>query len=110
MGYFDGSDVFGALWMSKNGGTQHAQVYADPFSRNNVLTTYGMTYRGYVYWLSNTTMVEANSTVYLSTLNVVEGKMVSGGRVWNTSELSFLFNNLNKVYTNGGSEVYKNTP
>ncbi|MHA1267702.1 MAG: DUF2206 domain-containing protein [Candidatus Helarchaeota archaeon] len=107
MGYFDESDVFGALWMSKNMDTQ---VYADPFSRNNVLTSYGMTYRGYVYGLSNTTMVKANSAVYFSKLNVIEGKIVSGNRIWNTSELSFLFNDLNKVYTNCGSEVYKNTP
>lgn len=110
MGYSDESDVFSASWVSKNVNVENSQIYADGISRNNVLTIYGMIYRGHVVGLSNVTIVANNGIVYLSTLNVVNGTIVSGGRLWNSSELSFIFDNLNTVYTNGGSEVYKNTP
>jgi len=110
MGYFDESDVFSASWVAKNVDVENSQIYADGASRNDVLTIYGMIYRGYVLGLSNVTIVANNGVVYLSTLNVVDGLIVSGGRLWNSSELSFIFDNLNTVYTNGGSEVYKNTP
>jgi len=107
-GYMDDQSVCGALWTSKNVDVEHTQIYADPFSRNNVLTIYGMIYRGYIDGLSNTTIVAGNSTVYLGRLNVVDGVIVSGRRLWNSSELSFLFSNLNEVYNNGASEVHKN--
>jgi len=109
MGYFDESDVFGALWVSRNVDVENSQIYADGISRNNVLTIYGMIYRGYVLGLSNVTIVANNGVVYSSTLNVVDGLIASGGRLWNSSELSFIFDNLNTVYSNGGSEVYKKT-
>jgi len=109
MGYFDESDVFGALWVSRNVDVENSQIYADGVSRNNVLTIYGMIYRGYVLELSNVTIVANNGIVYSSTLNVVDGLIASAGRLWNSSELSFIFDNLNTVYSNGDSEVYKNT-
>ena len=106
-GYIDAPNVFGARWLSKNVDIQNRQVYADLSSRNNILTIYGMIYRGYVDTLSNTTRVAANGTVYLSRLNVVDGIIVGKNQVWNFSELSFL-DNMNKIYTNGESEIYKN--
>ncbi|MHA1834037.1 MAG: DUF2206 domain-containing protein [Candidatus Baldrarchaeia archaeon] len=108
-GYIDAYSAPGAQWLSKNVDVVNSQLYADGASRNYVLTAYGMIYRGYVNGLSNTTKVAGDGVVYLSTLNVVYGKIVYG-RVWNTSELSFVFKDLNAVYSNGGSEVYENTP
>lgn len=109
-GYIDAYSVFGAQWLLKSVDVENPKIYADDISRNNVLTIYGMTYRGYVIGLSNVTIVVADGTVYLSTLNVVDGLIVSEGRLWNSSELSFIFDSLNKVYSNGGSEVYINAP
>ncbi|MHA1851891.1 MAG: DUF2206 domain-containing protein, partial [Candidatus Heimdallarchaeaceae archaeon] len=86
-GYIDAYSASGAQWLSKNVDVVNSQLYADGASRNYVLTVYGMIYRGYVNGLSNTTKVAGDGVVYLSTLNVVYGKMVYG-RVWNTSELS----------------------
>jgi uncharacterized membrane protein len=108
-GYIDVYSVFGAQWLSENIDVKHSKLYADGVSKSYVLTIYGMIYRGYVNELSNITMVANNGTVYLSTMNVVYGKILYYGRLWNSSELSFL-DDLNKVYTNGGSEIYKNTP
>jgi uncharacterized membrane protein len=108
-GYIDVYSVFGAQWLSENIDVKHSKLYADGVSKSYVLTIYGMIYRGYVNELSNITMVANNGTVYLSTMNVVYGKILYYGRLWNSSELSFL-DDLNKVYTNGGSEIYKNAP
>jgi hypothetical protein len=74
-----------------------------------VLTTYGLIVFG-KYSLTNVTVVAGSGVVYLSTLNVVYGVVPSGQLSWNTSELSFIFDDLNLVYANGGSEVYRNKP
>jgi len=108
VGLVDEYSEFGAKWVSKNVNVEQTPVYADSISRGSILTMYGMTYSGYVSTLSNTTLVETKGIVYLSAFNVVHGTMVYGGLLWNTSELSSPFSNLNIVYTNGGSEVYKN--
>jgi len=109
-GYTDAYSVYGAQWLSKNVDVRNSGLYADGFSRNNVLTIYGMVYRGHVNGLSNTTRVAENGVVYLSTLNVVEGVIPFGRLPWNTSELSSVFDDLNVVYANGGSEIYKQSP
>lgn len=105
-GYIDAYSVYGAQWATENVNLERSELYADRVSQNNVLTAYGMIYRGYVNVVSNVTMVANNGTVYLSTLNVAHGKIYGQGGAWNTSELSFIFD-LNRIYTNGGSEVYK---
>lgn len=104
-GYVDEQSVFGAQWVSKNINIKRMQVYADSVSRYKALTSYGMIYEGAIHILSNTTIVPTNGIIYLGTLNVLYGEIV-GKYVWNSSELDFLFDDGNKVYTNGGSEVY----
>jgi len=107
-GDIDACSISGAQWLSKNVAIGYTQIYADDFSRRNELRAYGVVYVGYVEILSNVTNLAAGGIVYLSPLNVVEGTVV-GSLVWNTSELHFL-HDLNKIYSNGGSEVYKNRP
>lgn len=107
-GYIDRCDVFGAQWLSKNVDVERTQIYADIISKHSVLTSYGMIYRGYVEILYNSTGIKANGTLYLGQLNVVEGKIVGiNGRIWNSSDLIFHFDDLNKIYSNGGSEIYR---
>jgi len=108
-GYLDAYDLSGAEWLAKNVAVRQKQIYSDYLSWN-ALRSQGV-YLGYIETLSNTTNVISNGTVYLSRLNVIEGKVVGvrGRNSWNTTELSFL-QSLNKVYSNGGSEVYKETP
>jgi uncharacterized membrane protein len=109
-GYTDAHSVYGAQWLSKNVDVTNSGLYADASSRIYVLTIYGMIYRGYVNELSNVTKVADNGVVYLSTVNVVEGMIPFGRLSWNSGELSFIFDDLNIIYANGGSEIYKHSP
>jgi uncharacterized membrane protein len=109
-GYTDAYSVYGAQWLSENIDVENSGLYADESARSSVLTIYGMIYRGHVNGLSNITIVAANGVVYLSTLNVVDGVIPFGRLSWNTSELSSVFDDLNVVYANGGSEIYKHSP
>ncbi len=104
--YIDDVDVFGAQWFHKNIENEGAQIYADLNSKYVVLTSYGMTYRHNVEMLTNATQVVINGTVYLNRLNVVYGTISSARQSWNYSDLSFL-ENMNRIYSNGGSEIYK---
>jgi uncharacterized membrane protein len=108
-GYTDAYSVYGAQWLSKNVDVENAAFYSDYSANIFVLTAYGMIAGG-KHSLSNATVVADNGFVYLGTLNVVYGVVPSGELSWNTSELSFIFDDLNLVYTNGGCEVYRNKP
>jgi len=108
-GYTDAYSVYGAQWLSENAHVENSAFYADESARTYVLTVYGIIVGG-EYSLSNVTIVADNGFVYLSTLNVVYGVILSGQLSWNTRELSFIFDDLNLVYANGGSEVYRNKP
>jgi uncharacterized membrane protein len=108
-GYTDAYSVFGAQWLSRNVDVEKSGLYADASTIYSVLTIYGMIYEGNVNALSNTTLVAANGAVYLSTLNIVDGVIPFGQLSWNTSKLSSIFDDLNMVYTNGGSDIYENS-
>jgi len=107
MGYIPEQNVFGACWLSKYADTQHAELYADIDSQHKVLVAYALIPQGNINLLSNTTRIETNGIIYLGRLNVVDGIIVSRYMFWNSSELSYLFNRTNKIYSNGGCEIYK---
>jgi len=109
-GYTDAYSVYGAQWVSKNVNVKNQALYADASARAYVLAIYGMMALAHTRSLSNVTVVADNGVVYLSTLNVVEGVIPFGPLSWNTSELSLIFDDLNVVYANGGSEIYKHSP
>jgi len=109
LGYTTAYSIFGAEWVSENVAIEYRQIYADAWARVNELRAYGSVYVGYVETLSNTTRIAANGIVYLSSLNIIEETVVGSHYMWNTSELGFL-SDLNIIYSNGGCEVYKNTP
>jgi uncharacterized membrane protein len=110
MGLVDEQSVFGAQWMSKNIDTRHTQIYADSISRYKVLTSYGLIYESHISVLSNTTKVAMNGVVYLSRLNTIYGIIAGSSHAWNSTEFSPLFGDMNKVYSNGGSEIYTGVP
>ncbi|MDH5783918.1 MAG: DUF2206 domain-containing protein [Candidatus Bathyarchaeota archaeon] len=107
LGYWDESDIFGALWMSKNLEANKSKTYADGPSLYFILTSYGMIYRGNMETLSNVTVLSKNDNVYLSQMNVVDGVIV-GSHLWNTTSIFHVIGFTSKVYSNGGCEIYKN--
>jgi len=109
-GFTDSYSVYGARWLSNNVDVENSVLYADERTCINVLTIYGVIYSDYVNKLSNATTVAHNGVVYLGTLNVVEGAIPFGRLSWNSSELSSVFGDLDVVYANGGSEIYKQSP
>jgi uncharacterized membrane protein len=108
-GYTDGWSVFSARWLFENMKISRLQVFADWASFENPLRIYGLVYGGYIYPLSNVTIISGHGIVYLNSLNTIQGTVVTGAHLCNSSELSFL-KGMNFVYTNGGSELYKNIP
>ncbi len=106
-GYIDESDVFAVRWLVKSIDFTHTTLFADATSIYNVLTSYGMIYRGDVKEISNTTKITTNGTVYMNHMNVVDGLIVGQAKTSNTSAIFPILNNMNKVYTNGGSEIYE---
>jgi uncharacterized membrane protein len=104
-GYTDAFSVSSAVWLSDKINVRYMQVYADYYSRVTELRGYGMIDVTYVNILSNTTVVKNKEIVYLTSLNINEG-LVTGPRYWwNVSDLFFL-NDLDEVYSNGGSAIY----
>jgi uncharacterized membrane protein len=111
-GYTDTYSVYGAQWLSKNIDFANSALYADERAPHSVLTIYAFSNQGSTVTrsLTNITTVVNNGFVYLHTLNVIYDEIPFRGSSWNTSELSISFSDLNKIYANGGSEVYQNQP
>jgi uncharacterized membrane protein len=111
-------DVFSARWLSNHMDNQ-SKVYADRTSSFMVLTSYGMTP---TVFLSERALaawdyilppihgsLEKDAYIYLRELNVIYGEMNnSSGRLLYTTTISPFLDGCDKIYTNGGSELYKN--
>lgn len=103
------SEVAGAKWLSQNINFSAAEVYSDYISATHVLSSYGMMGEGYVQFFYNTTRLSNNQFLYLGKLNVVNGIFPGPyfAQVWNVSQTSASLNYTNKIYCNGGSEIYQ---
>jgi uncharacterized membrane protein len=101
--------AYGAGWLSKNIPSTFTHVYADDYARRTELRGYAMIYVSYEHVLSNITQLELGDFVYLNPSNTIGETVVGEKYVWNISDLHYL-HDLNKVYSNGGSEIYKNGP
>lgn len=105
IGYVYPQDVSSANWMYKNVEIQNQLVLCDMSSLRNVLMDYSMIFRGSVEILSNVTALPPQ-IVFLSRLNVRDGFVDGGSSLWNTSDISFIYGGMNKIYSNGDSEIY----
>jgi len=114
-GYVDDKSVFGIKWLSTNTNFKQSHIFADLSSIRHELRTYGLILDWHITPLSNATILSKGHMVYLNSLNsihniTVTGTMVAGGVYTHpTSELPFL-ENMSKIYTSGGAEIYKNPP
>lgn len=94
-------EVNGAQWISKYANMTTVFIYSDPVSQNNVLLSYGMIAPDRVYYLSNVSRPTSNDLVYLANVNLING-------VFNATQITPILANQNKVYSNGGCEIYQN--
>lgn len=113
VGYLTESvDVSSAKWLRSNIVlTASTFIYADIVSMSFVLTSYAVFPRSQTEILTNATPFDRMSAyVYLRNFNTFDGKILGRGytlgHVWNTSDLSSRLTAFNKIYTNGGSEVF----
>ena len=110
-------EVFSARWLSMNikPGEKIYVTYSD--IRVHTLTSYGMIPVEDVLALTSTTKtIPEDAYVYLQYLNVIEGigtefdtsvSLMGLRTIYNMTEVSHVFAGKNKIYTNGGSEIYK---
>jgi len=106
LGYFSDQGFFSSQWIRENFDFHSSQLYADRSSMP-LLTSYGSIPHGEAPPLTNATQLSANGIAYLSQLNVVYKIVVADYYVCDLESLTFL-NEMNKIYSNGGSEVYSN--
>lgn len=102
-------DVFSARWFDRSVDQGvDTRVYVDYIS-NHPLIGYGMM-PGHNQILSGTTTtIEPGAFVYLGYPNVIENvarKRSEGVPFFNPTELSPFLMSINKIYVNGGSEIY----
>jgi uncharacterized membrane protein len=107
--YIPEQDVFSAVWLSKNEGAP-ATVYADAVSGTHVLISYGLIPKQLILPLTNTTIPEQGSFIYLGHLNIVSGIITTNTVIFNSSEISSLLNESDLIYSNGNSEIWRAPP
>jgi uncharacterized membrane protein len=108
--YIPEQDIFGAWWVSGNWNvTTTPKVYADYNSCCHVLQSYGGIKKCKIQ-MTNTTEIK-QGYIYLGYMNLVNGIMsqqsASGPSTYNTSEISPILNKKSRIYSNGGSYVYR---
>lgn len=102
------SEVFSASWLSKNR-SPTSQIYADAEAGIHVLASYGMIPTDNSATLSNDTRNYYGDTyIYLKRLNVMDGLIPTGpASYFNTSQIASVLNNMDKIYSNGESDIYR---
>jgi uncharacterized membrane protein len=108
--YTPEQDVFSAKWCASNINTE-TLFYADYISTRNVLTAYSTVDVDKISLIEYVTGSEHSVYFYLSYLNTYHSIIVTDNMgALNTSQISFLsnvlFNESNRIYSNGGSEIY----
>ena len=103
--YSPEQDVYSAKWYANNINVE-MRCYADYVSKTNVLTAYSTIDRDTIHVLYNGTVLQHGVYVYLRQFNVYDDIIVTDIGVLNTSQFSFFFNETNKIYSNGASEIY----
>ena len=106
-------DVASAKWLGRNK-DENVSVCRD-YEASTILSAYGMVLHQHTLSKATSIRLIKGDYVYLRYMNIVNGVMIevlpkyrSGTyNKYNTSEVYYLFKEKNKVYDNGGSEVYK---
>jgi uncharacterized membrane protein len=109
--YIPQQDLNSAVWLL-NFKVAAAKVFADYDSSVHVLTSYGLIPNNLQFLLTNRTITDHGSFIYLGTLNILNGVIttynISTARTgsFKTSEISPLLENNDLIYSNGASEIW----
>lgn len=102
--YIPEQDVFSASWLlDYRVGT--TTVYCDQLSGSHVLLSYGLIPNRLLLFLTNSTIPMQGSFIFLGSLNIVDGVVKTETKLFNTSEISYLLNQANLIYSNGNSQI-----
>ena len=102
--YIPEQDVFSASWLL-NHKVGTSEVFADYESGTHVLVSYGLIPNRLILPVTNVTIPPQGTFVFLGTLNIVNGVITSDNGPFSASEISYLINQNNLVYSNGNSEI-----
>jgi hypothetical protein len=107
-GYVNEQSVVSSQWLAQNVNvTQMGYgLYADG-GASNVLRSYGNVHK-FTRWSTSSTLISGN-ILYLSSLAVVHETILNPYTLlpeWNTSELEPHLQYLDKIYSNGGSDIW----
>lgn len=107
-----GQDVSSAEWLHMNMNPENKVYSTYNDIRVHALTSYGMIPRENVLALTDTqTTIPKDAYIYLQYLNIVEGIGTeftqSSLKIFDMSNNSAFIENMNTIYDNGGSEIYR---
>jgi uncharacterized membrane protein len=103
--YIPEQDIFSATWLLDHR-VETAKVFASLESGSHVLFSYGLIPDVLLSPITTTMIPTQGSFVYLGSLNIVNGAIDNSTGLFETSEISFLLDKENLVYSNGNSEVW----
>lgn len=111
-GYDPEQNIISITWLSKMANKEDIKIYAGKTHPTQIVG-YAMIPLNCVRELDNVSKIDHGAYVYLGYLNVVEGIVEGWGTeffkepfYYDTTEIISILNTTNKIYSNGGSEVY----
>jgi len=115
-GFYDGyvpeQNIVSITWLSKMANKEDIKIYTGETHPSQIVG-YATIPLNCIHELSNTSETDRDAYIYLGYLNVVDGIVVSCETelleeifYYNTTEILPHLNKINKIYTNGGSEIY----
>jgi len=103
--YIPEQDVFSATWLL-NHRVETARVFASLESGEHVLFSYGLVPDMLQSPIATTMIPTRGSFIYLGSLAIVNGAIDNSTGFFDTSQISFLLDKEDLVYSNGNSEVW----
>jgi len=107
-GYVHDQEIAAAQWLEEYRGT-NVQIYAAEPNGNRKLISQGKINPYLINDSAFFARQEIDGYIYLDYYNVVEGKMLIGKmeQIFDLDEYNEMLNKKSKLYTNGGSEIWR---
>ena len=104
--YVSDQESYGAKWLRDNGELKNTRIYTDSVGGNRLLSQAGiLEYDPYSLFVED---IKINGYIYLRYYNEVDGKLLDWNiEKHNITEYQDKFVRKGKIYSNGGSEIYR---